>query len=153
MKTLKSFAFHLMAGLLLFLVITGLIFGLGTLFDGGYEVISFYIIIGLPVGYALFIFLTTYYNWKVSTIQDLLTGFLTFAANGEIEPLYHDTLQNLELGKVLNSSITTLIGTAITVIIKLISDRIIDLFKVEKKEQRLKIYYCQQYLRKHAGPR
>ena len=136
---------------MLFLIITGLTFGIGSLFNGGWGVLSFYILVGLPGGYAVFLYLTTYYNWKITIIQYLLTGFLAFAANGEIEPLYHDFLQNLKLGKFLTSSITTLIGTAITVTGKLISDRIIDLFNFEKKEQKIKKYYRQQWLRKHRA--
>lgn len=145
MKTIKDFSIHITIGLLLFIVITGLTWGLGSLFDGGYGVLSFYILVGLPGGYAIFLYLTTYYNWKISIIQYILTGFLVFAANGEIEPLYHDFLENLKLGKFLTTSITTLIGTTITVTIKLVSDRIIDLFDVEKREQKIK-YYRQQWV-------
>lgn len=95
MKILKNFSIHFALGLMLFLIITGLTFGLGSLFDGGWGTLSFYILVGLPGGYTVFLYLTTYYNWKITITQYLLTGFRTFAANGEIEPLYHDFLQNL----------------------------------------------------------
>lgn len=137
---MKAFIQHFSIGLLLYVTVTLLTFGLGTLFSEGYDALSFFLLVGLPGAYGFFIYLTSYFNLTISIIQFVLTGFLSFAAIGMTEPLYHDFLYYNNFGKVVEITVSTTIGLSILVTIKLLFDKGLKGLKFKTQEQKIKKY-------------
>lgn len=148
---MKTFIQHFSVGLFLYTTVTLLTFGLGMFFSAGYGAITFYLLIGLPGAYGIFIYWTSYFNLTISVIQFIVTGLLSFAAIGMTAPLYHDFLYYNNFGKAIEVVVSTAIGVAITVTIKMLFDIGLSQLKFPTREQKIKRCYRQKQVGREGG--
>jgi hypothetical protein len=112
------------------LIIFALVWGISFLLI---DVIGWFYMYLFVAGYLIFITTTSRYNWAVTLIQFLIVGFLSFVIIGYLynevyEPYIEQNYYQIE------NQIATTIGLFELIIIKLISDIVLDKIGMERKK-------------------